>query len=387
MRLLLVILLKLFDILDMKMINFLDLKEINAAYKNELKDSFLKVLDSGWYITGKELSTFEKQFADYCGTKYAIGVANGLDALTLTLRAWKELGRLKEGDEVIVQANTYIASILAITENLLKPVFVEPDPQTYNLSPNKVKAAITPKTKVILPVHLYGQITPMNEIISIAKEYNLLVLEDCAQAHGASLEGKKAGAWGDAAGFSFYPGKNLGALGDAGAITTNDDELAEALNALRNYGSHKKYENLYQGVNSRLDELQAAFLSVKLKFLDSTNIRRQEIAKAYTSGIKNNLIKLPCLPESTGEHVWHLFVIQCESRDELQAYLLEKGVQTLIHYPTPPHLQKAYQVLGYSIGDLPITEKIHQQVLSLPMGPTMTQNEVNKVIEAVNDYQ
>ncbi|PWC19124.1 aminotransferase [Brenneria roseae subsp. roseae] len=369
------------------MINFLDLKEINAAYKNELKDSFLKVLDSGWYITGKELSTFEKQFADYCGTKYAIGVANGLDALTLTLRAWKELGRLKEGDEVIVQANTYIASILAITENLLKPVFVEPDPQTYNLSPNKVKAAITPKTKVILPVHLYGQITPMNEIISIAKEYNLLVLEDCAQAHGASLEGKKAGAWGDAAGFSFYPGKNLGALGDAGAITTNDDELAEALNALRNYGSHKKYENLYQGVNSRLDELQAAFLSVKLKFLDSTNIRRQEIAKAYTSGIKNNLIKLPCLPESTGEHVWHLFVIQCESRDELQAYLLEKGVQTLIHYPTPPHLQKAYQVLGYSIGDLPITEKIHQQVLSLPMGPTMTQNEVNKVIEAVNDYQ
>ncbi|MFJ5439256.1 DegT/DnrJ/EryC1/StrS family aminotransferase [Pectobacterium brasiliense] len=369
------------------MINFLDLKEINARYKNELKDSFSRVLESGWYITGNELSTFEKQFAEYCGTKYAIGVANGLDALNLTLRAWKELGKLKDGDEVIVQANTYIASVLAITENKLTPVFVEPNQETYNLSSKNIIAAITPRTKVILPVHLYGRVTPMDEVLLIAKEYNLLILEDCAQAHGAMLHGKKVGAWGDAAGFSFYPGKNLGALGDAGAITTNDDELAKALTALRNYGSHKRYENIYQGVNSRLDELQAAFLSVKLKFLNEANARRQEIAGAYYNGIKNNLITLPQLPSSITEHVWHLFVIESDTRDKLQAYLTKCDIQTLIHYPTPPHLQEAYEELGFNVGDFPVTERIHKQVLSLPISPTMTNEEVQIIIKAINEYQ
>lgn len=369
------------------MINFLDLKEVNAQYESELKESFSRVLKSGWYIAGNELSEFEKQFSLYCGTKHAIGVANGLDALILTLRAWKELGKLKKGDEVIVQANTYIASVLAITENDLVPVLVEPNPVTYNLLPDTIRKAITPKTKAILPVHLYGQISPMDEIIAIAQEHNLLVLEDCAQAHGTLLNGKKAGAWGDAAGFSFYPGKNLGALGDAGAITTNDDELAGVLKALRNYGSHKKYENFYQGVNSRLDELQAALLAVKLKYLDETNRRRQKIAKVYCSGINNELITLPHLPEQTSEHVWHLFVIQCENRDGLQKFLSEKGVQTLIHYPTPPHLQHAYQELGLGEGALPITESIHKKVLSLPMGPTLSDTEVQTVITALNEYQ
>ncbi|GKX36726.1 DegT/DnrJ/EryC1/StrS family aminotransferase [Pectobacterium versatile] len=368
------------------MIDFLDLKEVNANYKNELKDAFSRVLDSGWYIAGNELSDFEKQFSVYCGTKHAIGVANGLDALILTLRAWKELGKLKDGDEVIVQANTYIASVLAITENNLIPVLVEPNSETYNLSAESILAAITSRTKAILPVHLYGQISPMDEIIEIAKAHKLLILEDCAQSHGALLNGKKAGAWGDAAGFSFYPGKNLGALGDAGAITTNDDELADALKALRNYGSHKKYENLYQGVNSRLDELQAALLAVKLKYLDETNRRRQEIAKAYCSGIINELISLPYLPEHTSEHVWHLFVIQCDNRDKLQKFLSEKGIQTLIHYPTPPHLQHAYLELGLIEGSLPITESIHKKVLSLPMGPTLSDTEVQEVITALNEY-
>ncbi|MEI7353509.1 DegT/DnrJ/EryC1/StrS family aminotransferase [Pectobacterium versatile] len=368
------------------MIDFLDLKEVNANYKNELKNAFSRVLDSGWYISGNELCKFEKQFSIYCGTRHAIGVANGLDALILTLRAWKTLGKLKNGDEIIVQANTYIASVLAITENGLTPVLVEPDPVTYNLSSESIKSVITSKTKAILPVHLYGQISPMNEITEIAKAHKLLVLEDCAQAHGALLSGKKAGAWGDAAGFSFYPGKNLGALGDAGAITTDDDELADALKALRNYGSHKKYENLYQGVNSRLDELQAALLTVKLKYLDETNRRRQEIAKAYCSGINNELIALPHLPKWTAEHVWHLFVIQCDNRDALQKFLSEKGIQTLIHYPTPPHLQHAYQELGLGEGSLPITESIHKRVLSLPMGPTLSDTEVQTVITALNEY-
>lgn len=369
-----------------KMISFLDLKEVNAQYESELKDSFSRILKSGWYIAGNELSDFEKQFSAYCGTKHAIGVANGLDALILTLRAWKELGKLKDGDEVIVQANTYIASVLAITENNLIPVLVEPNSETYNLSAESILAAITSRTKAILPVHLYGQISPMDEIIEIAKAHKLLILEDCAQSHGALLNGKKAGAWGDAAGFSFYPGKNLGALGDAGAITTNDDELADALKALRNYGSHKKYENLYQGVNSRLDELQAALLAVKLKYLDETNRRRQEIAKAYCSGIINELISLPYLPEHTSEHVWHLFVIQCDNRDKLQKFLSEKGIQTLIHYPTPPHLQHAYLELGLIEGSLPITESIHKKVLSLPMGPTLSDTEVQEVITALNEY-
>lgn len=365
------------------MINFLDLKTINSQYQQELKDACARVIDSGWYIMGNELASFEEEFACYCGTKYVIGVANGLDALILTLRAWKELGKLNAGDEVIVQANTYIASILAITENDLVPVLVEPNADTYNLDPALVRAAITSNTKAILPVHLYGQLSPMPEVMAIAKEHDLLVLEDCAQAHGAEINGKRAGDWGDAAGFSFYPGKNLGALGDAGAITTNDDELAQTLKALRNYGSHKKYENLYQGVNSRLDEIQAAMLRVKLPYLKAETTRRQQISEAYRSGITNPLVTLPHVIDELA-HVWHLFVVRCEQREALQAYLAEQGVQTLIHYPVAPHKQQAYS--QWNNISLPVTEEIHQQVLSLPLDPTMSEAAVAQVIAAVNGF-
>ncbi|WP_337921308.1 DegT/DnrJ/EryC1/StrS family aminotransferase [Vibrio cholerae] len=365
------------------MIPFLDLKSINQQYQNELKQACSRVIDSGWYIQGQELQQFEAEFAAYCGTKHAIGVANGLDALILVLRAWKELGKLQEGDEVIVPANTYIASILAITENLLTPVLVEPDINTYNLSQEGIKAAITPKTKAILPVHLYGLISPMPEIMQIAQEHNLLVLEDCAQAHGAEINGQRAGNWGHAAGFSFYPGKNLGALGDAGAITTNDDQLADTLTALRNYGSHKKYENLYQGVNSRLDEIQAAMMRVKLPYLERETARRQSIAQSYRTRINNPFVTLPCV-ENEGAHVWHLFVVRSDVREQLQQWLFEQGIQTLIHYPIPPHKQKAYPELqNYR---LPLTEQIHQQVLSLPMDPTMNDEAVTRVIDAVNGF-
>lgn len=366
------------------MINFLDLKAINNQYKNELKDACARVIDSGWYIMGDELTQFESEFSRYCGTKYVIGVANGLDALNLVLRAWKELGKLQAGDEVIVQANTYIASILAITENDLVPVLVEPNPETFNLEPAQVKGAITPRTKAILPVHLYGQLSPMPELMAIATEFDLLVLEDCAQAHGAEIQGKRAGNWGDAAGFSFYPGKNLGALGDAGAVTTNDDELAQTIRALRNYGSHKKYENLYQGVNSRLDEIQAAMMRVKLPYLEEETTRRQNIAQLYRSHIKNPFVKLPRV-ENESAHVWHLFVVRSEVREQLQQWLSEQDIQTLIHYPIPPHKQKAYPELqNYR---LPLTEQIHQQVLSLPMDPTMSDEAVARVIDAVNGFK
>lgn len=369
-------------------IPFLDLKSINAQYRSELIEGCMRVINSGWYICGNELTVFEKEFAEYCGAKHCIGVANGLDALVLTLRAWKELGKLKDGDEVIVQANTYIASILAITENGLTPVLVEPDEYTYNLTARNIKAVITPTTKAILPVHLYGQISPMDEIMEIAKANDLLVLEDCAQSHGAKLQGIKAGAWGHAAGFSFYPGKNLGALGDGGAITTNDDDLANTLRALRNYGSHKKYENLYQGVNSRLDEIQAAMLSVKLKYLDDETAHRRTIAQLYLAGINNSAIQLPLAANSSASniesHVWHLFVVRCEQREKLQAFLAESGIQTLIHYPIPPHKQKAYEVLGGL--NLPITDTIHKQVLSLPMGPTLTLEEAQQVVRICNRF-
>lgn len=365
------------------MINFLDLKAINRQHQQELKDACARVIDSGWYIMGNEVAQFETEFAAYCGTKHAIGVANGLDALILTLRAWKALGKLRAGDEVIVQANTYIASVLAITENELVPVLVEPNPSSYNLDPVTVASAITPKTKAILPVHLYGQLSPMPEIMGIAKEYDLLVLEDCAQSHGAEINGKRAGNWGDAAGFSFYPGKNLGALGDAGAITTNDEELAQTLKALRNYGSHKKYENLYQGVNSRLDEIQAAMLRVKLRHLEAETLRRQDIAKTYRAEIGNSLITLPCVNEELA-HVWHLFVVRSENREALQQHLSDKGIQTLIHYPIPPHKQQAYQ--QYANMHLPLTELIHQQVLSIPLDPTMSDAAVKQVIAAINEF-
>ena len=369
------------------MIPFLDLQAINAQYRAELVEACNRVIDSGWYIGGKELESFESNFAEYCGTQFAIGVANGLDALILTLRAWKELGKLQDGDEVIVPSNTYIASILAITANNLTPVLVEPDIDTYNIDPIKIREAITAKTKVLLPVHLYGQLAEMPEIMQIAKQHNLLVLEDSAQSHGAQIQGKKAGNWGDASGFSFYPGKNLGALGDAGAVTTNDAELATMLKALRNYGSHEKYKNLVPGVNSRLDEIQAAMLDIKLKYLDQETQHRRHIANLYLNGINNPLIQLPLMhinAETYEQHVWHLFVIRTSQREALQKHLLEHGIQTLIHYPIPPHQQQAYK--EWNMDSYPVSEMIHQQVMSLPMGPTITMDEVKKVINAVNGF-
>ncbi|MFW1957330.1 DegT/DnrJ/EryC1/StrS family aminotransferase [Acinetobacter guillouiae] len=369
------------------MIPFLDLKEINHQYRDELIEACIRVIDSGWYIGGNELEKFEHNFAEYCGTKFAIGVANGLDALILTLRAWKELDKLKEGDEVIVPSNTYIASILAITANNLTPVLVEPDIGTYNIDPVKIEAAITSRTKVILPVHLYGQLANMPAIIEIANKHNLLVLEDSAQSHGAEMEGKKAGNWGDASGFSFYPGKNLGALGDAGVVTTNNEELAQMLRALRNYGSHEKYKNLVPGVNSRLDEIQAAMLDIKLKFLDKETKHRRKIANLYLTEIRNPLIKLPLShinAEEYQQHVWHLFVIKVEHREALQNYLAENGVQTLIHYPIPPHKQQAYK--EWNNLSYPISEQIHADVMSLPIGPTLSLEEVKKVIQLCNSF-
>jgi dTDP-4-amino-4,6-dideoxygalactose transaminase len=371
-----------------KMIPFLDLKAINAQYHDKLVTACMRVIDSGWYIDGNELKEFEQNFADYCGTQFAIGVANGLDALILTLRAWKELGKLKDGDEVIVPSNTYIASILAITENDLKPVLVEPDAVTFNIDYKKIETAITAKTRVILPVHLYGQITAMPEIMDIAAKHKLLVLEDSAQAHGAEIAGRKAGSWGDASGFSFYPGKNLGALGDAGAITTNDAELANMLKALRNYGSHEKYKNLVLGVNSRLDEIQAAILNVKLKFLDQENQHRRQIADLYLKEIKNPAIKLPLKyieAKNYLQHVWHLFVIRTQHREALQKYLTEHEVQTLIHYPIPPHKQHAYK--EWNDLSLPISEQIHAEVLSLPIGPNLSMDEAKKVVQLCNGFK
>lgn len=366
------------------MINFLNLKKINAVYGKELKEACARVIDSGWYIRGKEVENFELEFAKFCGSSYCIGVANGLDALTLTLRAWKELGQLKDGDEVIVQANTYIASVLAITENNLQPVLVEPDIHTFNLTVAAIEDKITPKTKVILPVHLYGQISPMKGIVALAKKYSLLVLEDCAQSHGAMVDGKKCGSWGDAGAFSFYPGKNLGALGDAGAVTTNDNELKMTIQSLGNYGSHEKYKNKYKGINSRLDEIQAAMLRVKLKHLDRETKARQKVAKQYLAGIKNPLITLPEVVSLEG-HVWHLFVIKCKNREALQKHLQENKIQTLIHYPTPPHKQLAYK--EWEGLEFAVTERIHEEVLSLPMGSLMDESDVVKIIKIINEFK
>ncbi|MDU1036763.1 DegT/DnrJ/EryC1/StrS family aminotransferase [Leclercia adecarboxylata] len=365
------------------MIEFLNLKKINSQYRNDMLAACARVIDSGWYVLGEEVEQFESEFSLFNDVKHTIGVANGLDALILVLKAWKELGKIKDGDEVIVQANTYIASILAITNNKLVPVLVEPDPLTFNLNIENIEAAITDKTKVILPVHLYGQISPMDEIEIIAKKYGLLVLEDCAQSHGAQLKNKKAGCWGDAAGFSFYPGKNLGALGDAGAITTNDDELANVLKALRNYGSRVKYENIYEGVNSRLDELQAALLRVKLPYLENENIIRRNIAQYYQSHINNRLLDLP-YSGCNESHVWHLYVIRCKFRKELKEWLHLNGIQTLIHYPIPPHKQKAYS--DKNILALPLTEKIHEEVLSLPLDITMSETDLQRIVGIVNEF-
>jgi dTDP-4-amino-4,6-dideoxygalactose transaminase len=370
------------------MIPFLDLKKINAQYQTELKEACARVIDSGWYILGKEVVEFEKEFAAYCETDHCLGVANGLDALVLILRAYIEMGVMQKGDEVIVPSNTYIASILAISENGLTPILVEPDINTFNLEPSLIEQAITQKTKAIMTVHLYGQVNSMDEINTIAKEHNLKVIEDCAQAHGALYTGedgnpKKVGSLGDAAGFSFYPGKNLGALGDAGAVTTNDSELASTISALRNYGSNEKYKNLYKGMNSRLDEMQAAMLRVKLSYLDKEIAARQAVAQAYLQGINNPMIELPVV-EDVNAHVWHLFVIKTTQREQLVKYLADNGVQTLVHYPIPPHQQDAYQ--EWEGTSFPISETIHEQVLSLPISPTLTMVDVEKIITVCNNF-
>ncbi|HGY3366772.1 DegT/DnrJ/EryC1/StrS family aminotransferase [Citrobacter freundii] len=364
-------------------VDFLNLNRINSQYAKELIQASERVINSGWYIQGTEVKKFETNFANYCGTKHCIGVANGLDALVLTLKAWKMLGMIEEGDEVIVPGNTFIATILAISEVGLKSVLVEPDEESYNISISQINKNITDKTKVIIPVHLYGHICDMTEIKKIASENNLLILEDSAQAHGATKNGLKSGSWGDAAAFSFYPGKNLGALGDAGAVTTNHDELARTIRALANYGSIVKYEHIFKGVNSRLDEMQAAFLNVKIDYLDHEIKLRRNIANRYCSEINNEQISLPVV-KNQEEHVWHLFVIKTEHREKLKAYLDDKGIQTLIHYPKPPHKQQAYTEWGNIT--LPVTENIHRQVLSLPMDPTMTDAEIGYVIQAINGF-
>lgn len=365
------------------MISFLDLKNINDQYNVEISQALEDVLTSGWYLLGKQLGEFEAQFAQYCGVTHAIGVGNGLDALILILQAYKEMAGWQDGDEVVVPANTYIASILAVSKCQLTPVLVEPTLDSYNIDPTLIESKITERTRAIMPVHLYGQTANMQPIRAIASQYGLKVIEDAAQAHGATCQGVRAGALGDAAGFSFYPGKNLGALGDAGAITTNDDVLADTVRALRNYGSHRKYHNLYKGVNSRLDEMQAAILRVKLRYLDKENEHRRLVAKRYLTEIANPAITLPTMA-SWGEPAWHLFVVRTADRDKLQQYLTEQGIQTLIHYPVPPHQQPAYREWNHF--RLPITEKIHREVLSLPISPIMSEDEVSAVIAAVNNF-
>ena len=367
-------------------IPFLDLRLINSQYQEELTQAARRVIDSGWYLRGSEVGLFEREFSSFCGTNFCIGVANGLDALSLIFRAWIELGVLSEGDEIIVPANTYIASILSITVNNLKPILVEPNEETFNICPSKVRAAITPRTKAILAVHLYGQICEMSELSDISKQYNLLLVEDAAQAHGAMVENKRTGSWGDAAGFSFYPGKNLGALGDAGAVTTDDEVLADTIRSLANYGSGKKYVNEYQGVNSRLDEIQAALLRIKLKYLDKENEYRLNIAKKYNKNIENFRIKLPKLNALGGnyEHVFHIYPVRCRERVKLQNHLQKENIETVIHYPIPPHKQNAYK--GNCWGNFPLTEQIHRDVLSLPIGPHLSEDAVDKVIEAVNSF-
>ncbi|TJY36405.1 DegT/DnrJ/EryC1/StrS family aminotransferase [Pontimicrobium aquaticum] len=366
------------------MIRFMDLHSINKRFDKEFIKAYTGFLASGSYILGDEVDTFETNFANYCGTKFCIGTANGLDALILIFKAYIELGLLEKGDEVIVPANTYIASILAIIHAGLHPVLIEPDEETFNISPTKVEDAITWKTRAVMAVHLYGQLADMNSISELVKKYNLLLIEDAAQAHGAkNNDGVKAGNFGNAAGFSFYPSKNLGALGDGGCVTTNNLELANMIRKLSNYGADSKYVNAVKGYNSRLDEIQAMFLNIKLPFLDRDNGHRTEIANTYFSKISSNKIKLPNFSKD-GDHVFHQFVIRVDNRDNFVNYLNKKGVETLIHYPIPPHKQKALK--EYSYLNLPITEKIHKTVVSLPLYPTMNKQDVQKIIELINTY-
>jgi dTDP-4-amino-4,6-dideoxygalactose transaminase len=367
------------------MIPFLDLKKINTPYETAFQEKMKSVLENGWYILGEEVKAFESNFATYCGTKYCIGVGNGFDALVLIFKGYIELGKLKKGDEVIVPANTYIAGVLAILEADLIPVLVEPKLETYNIDPDLIQEKITSKTKAILVVHLYGQLAEMEAVNAIAIKHNLLVIEDAAQSHGAIVNSKlqKAGNLSDAAAFSFYPGKNLGALGDGGAVITNDSALAKIVFSLRNYGSEIKYCNDYIGVNSRLDELQSAFLNVKLSHLDSDNEIRRVIARRYLAEINNEKIVLPYW-DLSNNHVFHLFVIRTNNRAELQDYLNQNGIQTVIHYPIPSHKQKALP--DYNTLSFPITEKIHETVLSLPISPVLTAEEVTFIIAILNKY-
>ena len=362
-------------------IAFLDLKASNAQHREALLEACARVIDSGWYIQGQEVSAFEQAFAQYCGSRHAIGVSNGLDALHLILRAM-EIGA---GDEVIVPSNTYIATWLAVTQAGALPVPVEPDPITYNIDPARLEAAITPRTKAIMAVHLYGQPANMAAVMAIANQYGLKVIEDAAQAHGARYQGRRTGALAHAAGFSFYPGKNLGALGDAGAVTTDDDALAERIRMLANYGSRVKYQHALQGYNCRLDELQAALLAVKLPHLDADIAHRRQIADFYQRELANLPLVLPAVL-ADAEPVWHLYVVQSPRRDALQQALAAAGVGTLIHYPVPPHLQPAYASLGLAEGALPIAEAMHHQVLSLPMGPTLTLEQAQVVVAACRDF-
>lgn len=362
------------------MIKFLDLHKINERFRTQTDARLKEVLDSGWYIHGKQDELFEKHFAEYIGAKYCIAVANGLDALNIIIKAYG----FNTGDEIIVPANTYIASILAISENNCTPVLVEPSLKTYNIDPDLIEEKITPRTKAIMVVHLYGQAVQMEKIWQIAKKHNLKIIEDSAQAHGAVYQGKKTGNLGDVAGFSFYPGKNLGCLGDGGAITTNDKDLADKIRAIANYGSDRKYHHIYKGINSRLDEFQAALLDIKLPFLDKDNSRRREIAKYYRENIKNPLIILPEVYDENA-HVWHIFAIRTKERERLQKYLEDNNIQTNIHYPTPPHKQGAYK--EWQNKSYPISEEIHATELSLPISPVMTDDEVKKVVEALNEWK
>ena len=366
------------------MLKFLDLQKINNQYKDELKQVSEEVIDSGWYLLGERCKLFEKKLAGYTDVKHVIGVANGLDALRIILRAYIELGYMQEGDEIIVPANTYIASVLAITENRLIPVFVEPSLDSYNIDIDNIENKISERTRAIMVVHLYGRVCWSEKLVSIALKYNLKIIEDNAQAIGASFNGIKTGNLGDAAGFSFYPGKNLGALGDSGAVTTSDSKLADTIRAIANYGSNQKYVNTYTGLNSRMDEIQAAFLSVKLKYIDKENDIRKAIAKHYIDNIKNDKIVLPIYPNSPENHVWHIFVIRTINRDDLQKYLTDHNIQTIIHYPIPPHKQNCYS--KYNSINLPITEKIHNEVLSLPISPVMEKSEIDRVIDVMNNW-
>lgn len=366
------------------MIKFLDLQKINKSFEVEFLELFSKILDKGLLIHGDECSTFEKEFALYCGSIYCIGVGNGLDALKIVLEAYKTIGKLKIGDEVIVPSNTFIATVLAVSQAGLIPVFVEPDEDTFLINPTEIERKLSSKTKLIIPVHLYGQVCSMDEINSIAKKNNLLILEDAAQSHGANYKGIKAGSLGNAAAFSFYPGKNLGALGDGGAITTNDKLLADTCIALANYGSSKKYIHEIKGFNSRLDEIQAGILRIKLKQLENDNLKRQKIASIYLKKINNENIILPKVIDIYA-HSWHLFVIKTKFRNELQQFLFDSGIQTLIHYPIPPHKQLAYKELEDLY--LPISEKIHNEVLSLPISFTLTKDEIEFIVKTMNSFR